>query len=278
MPTPIQKSPFRQAVDYTRGRRVTPLDLSSAEWSSQVPAYFRSQSYFSAHTSAAETLNQYKTFLTDFLEGTTEDIATPGGRSVTALKSGGRSQFVDSVKTLLGGSPDEGAGSVTTKSSTTRAELIFTTNQRQAWGRGQWEEGNSPEILDYFPGARFVRIGFVQEPRPLHEEHRDEVHLKDDLKFWLAMNSTEIGGFGVPYEPFGFNSQMGLEDVTREECIALGLIDANTQITPPDRAFNDTIQKSLEDMDPDIKSQLLDVMGSTVYVDENGFLKMKRKE
>ena len=270
-----KSNPFTSAVSAIRTKRVVPVDWSSEDWAQYVPSFFRQQAFFSAHTDAAARLNGYKKYMEDFLEKNLETITTPEGGTVEALKAGGRSQFVSDLKALYGGSADEGTGSIQTLTSTRRAELIFDTQQASAWGRGQWEEGNSPEILDYFPGQRFIRAGFVQVPRELHEQHRDEVHLKDDLQFWMAMNSEEIGGFGVPYPPFGYNSQMDVEDVTREDCIALGLIDENTQITPPDRAFNDVLQKSLEDMDPDIKRELLDTMGTSVYVDEQGILKMK---
>lgn len=55
-------------------------------------------------------------------------------------------------------------------------------------------------------------------PRPRHAAHEGEVRLKTDEAWWAAyQNDLEIGGFGVPWEPYGFYSGMGQEDVAREE-------------------------------------------------------------
>lgn len=156
----------------------------------------------------------------DFLESKVETFITDSGRHETRLKSGARGQFVSDMKERFGGKGDEGAGRITDTLSTTRLDLVFDTAVKTEWGRAQWVEGNQSDLLAAFPAARFVRIGFVQEPRPIHEAHLGEVHLKSNVKFWLSMNTKEDGGFETPYPPFGFNSQCDWEDVPFEEALA----------------------------------------------------------
>jgi hypothetical protein len=267
MPIDVSKAaPFRQALAALKKRQPVAVDWSAADWRDFVPPYFRQDAFFSAHTASARMLNSYKTFLDDFLSKAVETVTLPDGTTTIALKAQGRAGFVRDAKEMFGGGPDEGGGRITDLLSTTRTQLIFETNLRMSFGRAQFEEGNLPEILDYFPGQRFIRVGFVQEPRPLHEEHRDEIHLKDDLAFWLAMNSPDIGGFDLPYEPFGYNSQMGTEDVDRATCVELGLLDADTQIAPPDVQLREYQKSGIEGMDEGIKQVLLSALGDGARV------------
>ena len=55
--------------------------------------------------------------------------------------------------------------------------------------------------------------------------YEDAVRLKTDFTFWAdEMNAAILGGFEVPCPPFGFNSYMDQEPVSREECERLGLL------------------------------------------------------
>ena len=68
------------------------------------------------------------------------------------------------------------------------------------------------------------------------------------------MNNEEIGGFSVPWGPWGFNSGMGIEDVDREEAIKLGLpVDG---IEPTKGELNDNLTYSTKTMDDDVKAKL----------------------
>ena len=59
------------------------------------------------------------------------------------------------------------------------------------------------------------------------------IRLKTDLKFWLRRNRKEIGGFGNPYTPWGFNSWMRTKRVEREKCEKLGLLKPDEKVVIP---------------------------------------------
>ena len=51
------------------------------------------------------------------------------------------------------------------------------------------------------------------------------MRLKTDYQFWAQeMNAKSLGGFEVPWPPYGFNSYMEQEDVSRAEAERLGLL------------------------------------------------------
>jgi len=93
--------------------------------------------------------------------------------------------------------------------------------------------------------------------RPRHSKSEGEVRLKSETAYWSDyQNDPKIGGFGVPWAPFGFNSGMGLRDVTREEAIALGL---DVEVIKPDttKNLNSNLSSSVKNMDPELKKKLI---------------------
>ena len=116
--------------------------------------------------------------------------------------------------------------SIETLFNPTRLRLVFRTQSELAHGYAQTCEQFSDRALRMFPAWRFVRQPGAKESqkRPDHVRHEGAVRLKSDTDFWLARNRPEIGGFGNPYAPWGFNSWMRSEEVSRAECERLGLI------------------------------------------------------
>ena len=144
----------------------------------------------------------------------------PDGRRVSALKKTSRADFVYEMQKLA---KETGLGNVLppgedmsrdmitrTKdiASESRLNLIFDTQTQQAQSYGYYKQGQDPAILDAYPAQRFIRAEQRKEPRPLHQRNRNEVRRKDDMEFWLRMNDQSIGGLGVPFGPWGFNSGM----------------------------------------------------------------------
>lgn len=268
---------FDEAVQKLGTKRIIARDLSSDQWSN-VAVGLRDAAFWSAHVTEARMVQDFKNGVTDFIEKNLEDVTLDDGTKTTQIKMGGRAQFVRDMKEKYGGKADEGGGPITDKTSTSRLQLIFDVQMKSAYGFGQWQEGNNPVLLDAFPAARFIRIGYVQEPRPLHETNKGQVRLKSDLEFWLAMNSSAIGGFEVPWPPFGFNSQMDLEDVSRAEAEAMGLIAPGEQITPPDMAFDEHLEASVKGLDPDVREALVKKLGKENVEVDGDRVKWKRLE
>jgi hypothetical protein len=84
------------------------------------------------------------------------------------------------------------------------------------------------------------------------------------MEFWLRMNDQSLGGFGVPFGPWGFNSGMDVEDVRRDKAIQMGLIQKNEQVLPPDDTFNKGLKASA-DVEPEFLKKFLDKMGKDAY-------------
>ena len=93
----VKPAPFKEALQKLGTRAPISADLSSAEWS-QVPVAFRERAMFSAHVESARFLQRVKDTVGDFLGSTREQLVTPGGDVVEALKMGSRAQFVDRMR------------------------------------------------------------------------------------------------------------------------------------------------------------------------------------
>src|SRR5690606_30698537 len=120
-----------------------------------------------------------------------------------------------------------------------RRELQVRMNVELMQGQGKWIADQDPDLLDEMPAQELVRFESREVPREWQERWTRAggrlfggrmIALKND-GIW-----ERISRFGHPYPPFDFNSGMGVEDVTREEAMELGLIDLNTRVQPDERA------------------------------------------
>lgn len=267
-----QPEPFEDALETLRKRLPVGSKRRTADWQRQSIA-IRERSFFSSQVESVRLLQRMRNFLTDYLERTTEQ--TEGG---IALKADGRARFIkemmrQAIYEGLGpvGIPPEAVNheSLTDIRSEARLKLIFDTQTKMAVGYGYWQQGQDPVILDRYPAARFVRVGHAKEKRPRHAAAEGEVRLKNDERYWANwQNSFEIGGFEVPWPPYGFNSRMDQEDVSRREAVELGLISEDAQPSPVVRDFNKGLKASLRGLDPDMRAKLEQVLGARARGDE----------
>jgi hypothetical protein len=141
-----------------------------------------------------------------------------------------------------------------------RLQLIFDTNVRQSFGFGRWKQSMHPAVLDAFPAARFTRLPGSREKRPRHRDGEGDVRLKTDNAYWSDwQNDPAIGGFGVPWAPFGFNSNMTTRDVSRKVAEGLRLIKKGARVTQVEPAHvTDDVQADLTDVDPAIVDKFID--------------------
>jgi hypothetical protein len=144
---------------------------------------------------------------------------------------------------------------VTDIRSMARLRLIFDTNVRQAYGYGQWRQGMTLAALEAFPAARLIRDRNVREPRPRHQENLGIVMLKTDPRWAEYFNARDIGGFGVPWGPYGFNSGVTQENVSESEARELGITPP--QQTPQAKKIDDDLWASVRNIDPAIKRKLI---------------------
>jgi hypothetical protein len=258
---------WEPAIKKMAGRSPIGAMLSTADWQN-LPVALRDRAFFSARIENAQFLQQAKDMIDSFLRQETEVL--PNGE--VALKVDGRARFIAKMQELAiaQGMGPSGLGPIQDKSvldvrSNTRLGLIFDTQTRQAYHYGNFKAGLSDHILMVYPAQRFVRHPGAKIKRPLHEANENVVKLKSDTAFWLRMNDPEIGGFGVPWGPWGFNSYMDVRDVTRGQAEELGLLKEDSPAPKVrDVDFNEQLRASVTNLDPGIESVLRQVFGKNV--------------
>ena len=269
MPAITKPTVYQEALNRLSGKTPVAVALASAEWAT-MPEEIREAAFFVANVESASMLSQLQRGLESFLAQTRERTADGS----TALKVGGRADFVKRMQDwMIGngmGDPlpgGQGRGErglipeITDPASNRRLKLIFDTQVRQAYGRSAMKYSLSDGVISAYPALRFVREGFVKEPREDHEKHKGEVRLKSDEEYWKARNDPKFGGFGVPYGPFGFNSQMGTEEVGRQEAIELGLIKRTDKPKGKTVRFKKGMKASVRKMDPELLGRVLRSLG-----------------
>lgn len=261
--------PFREAVLYLLKKKPNPQEWSSAEWSAE-EAPVKIRSFFSAHVESARFLDRMQGMIFDYLVGTTEEVTGPDGVKRTLRRIGSRADFITKMQDFMVAEgmvapedfKDVNRKDLTDIRSSGRLALIFDTNVRQAYGYGKWRQGMSPAVRKAFPAARFIRERQVGEARQRHAVSEGDVQLKTNHDYWANFqNDPEIGGFGVPWGPYGFGSGMGQEDESREVAIRLGLIkpdEPDKQPVVPQPEFNDSVWADIGKMDPELKKKLID--------------------
>lgn len=255
--------PFMEAIRFLLEKEQLPADWDAAMWQDQEPD-FQTKAFFSAKVENARFLDRSQGLIFDYMAKVRETIVQPDGTVVTALKVSGREQFVKRMRDFMIAEgmadfsefKDVNQKDITDIRSLARLRLIFDTNVRQSYGYGQWKQGTTPAVIKAFPAARLIRDRGVKEPRPRHQANLGEVLLKSDPRWAEFHNAREIGGFGVPWGPYGFNSGVTQEDVSKAEARQLGL-DVD-RVKPQPEKVTDGAEASTKKMGPEIKKKLLE--------------------
>ena len=130
-------------------------------------------------------------------------------------------------------------------------------------------------MLDLYPAQRFTRIEFREKPRDNWPQRwrdaaksvgnegvskRGMVALKTS-PIWEALSK-----FGTPWPPFDWGSGMGLEDVSFDDAVKLGLIAEGDTLEPLEDGFNTNLKTSVAGMAEDILAQLEAAFGDNAAV------------
>ena len=257
----VAPTKFTDAIAKLGARSPIGAQLSSREWSA-VPVAIRERSMFSAHVESLRFMQGIKDTLTDFLAANRDENGL--------LKTGSRAQFIDQMRRLaiaqgLGPLDEADIGTIKDITSEKRLGLIFDINAKAARSFGDRKQGMDEDVINEFPAQRFIRVIDVKEPRQSHEQFEDQVALKTDLNFWLRINED----FGVLWAPWGWGCGHDVEDVDRAESDALGLTQPSQRLAGGDEDFNDHLQASVRNLDPEMIGFLKSAFGDRVTI-ENG--------
>ena len=256
--------PWNEAVNKIGRKSNIGSKLSSAEWA-DVPVALRERAFFSSQVESIHFLQRARNGIADFLRSSREVL--PNGDTV--LKTGSRAAFVDQMQTFLAAEGVErttgGLGDIT---SERRLGLIFDIQVRQAEGYGAWREGMDPDVLSAFPAQRFIREEDVKEPRNSHAQYENGVWLKTDPIWANEINED----FGVGWPPFAFGCRHTVEDVSREEAEALGLLEPGQPVVADERSFNDNLQASVGGLDPDLLEKLKSEFGNQITIEGDAII------
>lgn len=263
--------PYQEALRKIGDKSIVGSMLDSQAWG-RLPVAIRERAFFSATVESVRFLQRSRDMLTDFMTGATETVIGPDGHPRTALKVGSRADFVKqasefAIKEGMGPLDPKDVGTLKDIRSQRRLELIFDIQTQQCYSYANWKEGMDPDTLNEFPAQRFIRVNVVIKERIIHKQNEGVVRLKTDLQFWLGMNSPQIGGFGVPWGPWGFGSGMDVEDVDRDEAEDMGLVKPGEELQPVEKDLNEHLEASLRGLDPDILQIAKDTLGNLIEVD-----------
>ena len=220
--------PFNEAIDALKRKKLMPT-TATAEELDALPDALKAEAFFSAKVHDARVLQEAKDAI--------EAIVHPEGRgSGNYMDLSTARDNIRKVLADIGYEAEEGKeGSIEDLSSDARLNLIVKTNVEMARGRGQWESTQDGDILYEFPCQELFRAEDRMVPRDWELRWRlaggtfyeGRMIARKDDPIW-----TEISRFGTPWPPFDFNSGMDVEDVDRDEAVALGVIAEDDVIEP----------------------------------------------
>ena len=218
--------------DILRVKALLPTTLGSEEIRERIAADILRRSVFSARMASMPYLAEL--------------------REVLAQYAGGAVNRADATLALtrslerLGHSPMDG-NAITNPASQQRLDLILKTNRQMAASVARIE-AQTPDTLDDFPGWELMRFSGRRVPR--EDWHRRWAAAGDAVGWqgaarhtgeypewsfialknspiWAALGSG-AGGFrdtlGNPYPPFAHGSGLDWDDVERDRCEALGIL------------------------------------------------------
>lgn len=149
-----------------------------------------------------------------------------------------------------------------------RLRLIYTTQRELSAGYKSFVDAFKPANLWAYPAWAFIRQPGARDEykRKDHVTQEGQIKLKTDIKYWLMRNREEIGGFGNPYGPWGFNSWMRERPVPRKTVEEMGLLKPGEEVKiPPDYAkwgIGNTLkqigQAGVSDLTPEQQQTVVD--------------------
>ena len=236
--------------------------MNSAAWS-EVSAALRDRAFFSSRVESVRFLETCRTRIAEMLANkpNAEGAITSRAQVVSDIMRAARESGIA-----------QGTERLTDPGSMSRAKVIIDTNAGMAAGYATAIQSNSYGARLAFPAQELIRIEERQAPRNwqnIWRSHGGKIYpggrmiaLKED-PIWSA-----ISRFGTPYPPFDFNSGMGVDDVSYDEAVELGVIPSKNYQPPkesPLENFNASLEAELTmDRKSDAFHALRDAFGDQI--------------
>lgn len=211
--------------------------VDSAAWSA-VNGALRDRAFFSSRIESIRFLELCRTRIKELLDDSrnSEGAVTSRAQVVSDIMRAAREAGIS-----------QGTDRITDPGSMARANVIVDTNAAMAAGYASAIQSNSYGARLAFPAQELVRVEERERKRDwtrTWQQHGGRLYggrmiaLKGD-PIWV-----KISRFGNPYPPFDFNSGMGVEDVSFDEAVSLGVIEEDYK--PPEASPLDNFNASLE--------------------------------
>lgn len=257
-----------RAADYILRKALVAADIPSREWSA-VQAGLRNRAFFMSRVTSERILHEARQGVRDMLEK---------GKSASEVRRDLRRAI------SLSDRPEDPAERGTMRDIYTkrRLDVMIEQNARQAKGYADHLRATTGGALLAFPGYALVRERQSREPRDWDARWRKAaeavgwrgVNRKTAEKVALKTSPiwVKLSAFGNPFPPFDWGSGMGLDDVERERCAALGLVgDGIEEQRPPRLDLNGHLEMDVPQMRGDSScGQALKRMFGDQVVIENG--------
>ena len=236
--------------------------LSSDKWA-ELSAGIRDRAFFSSRVESIRFLDTCRTRIAELLAN---------ARNADGAKTSRAQVVSDIMRAARESGISTGTERLSDPGSEARANVIIDTNAGMAAGYVQAEIANTYGARLAFPAQELLRIEEREKPRDWrrrwaaaggHLYAGRMVALKGD-PVWVA-----ISRFGVPYPPFDFNSGMGVDDISFDEAVALGVINADYK--PPEKSplkeFNESLEADMQFRDDKSWQILKKVFGDQIRKD-----------
>lgn len=254
-------TPLAEAVKKIDAKTPIGSVLRSREWE-HVPLALRERAQFSAGVTSARVLQTIQDRISKQLKLQREAMAN-GKEAIFD-----RSSFIDELRDIArqeGLTPDEGKGTITDITSIPRLGMIYDMQNQMATGFARWKFDASEGAMLLWPAWRLVREREAKVPRDWRArwaEAGEAVGWEGaDEGSMVALKTSPIWAklsrFGTPWPPFDYNSGMGVEDVDRDEAIALGLMeDGKIPEASGEEDFNEGLEASTKGLGDELIEKL----------------------
>lgn len=256
----MKLEPLKDAIAKLSAKTPIGSALRSDEWE-QVPLALRERAQFSARVESARVLSTIQ-----------EKLQTRIGMMKEQVRYGeafvDRSSFIGDLRKIAEAEGlGDGSGGLTDITSRARLGLIFDMQTRQAAEFARYVAGQDRDLLDAFPAQELIRV----EERNLERDWRGRWSAAGGRMYggrMIALKTdpiwSRISRFGTPYPPFDYGSGMGVEDVSRADAEALGVIKSGEPVRPNIDDFNAEMEASAAGLPPQLVSKLLAAFGDHI--------------